>query len=196
MSDTNRKLFLFTDAEIIAANSLFPEHVTIKNATLAGAKGFLIDSKMVDCHISTTDGSPVFISALAKLENCKVEAGDVLIEGYFSGSIAATGKVELGAGCTMAGTLTKGGAVFLHPEADFEELVIKSLKSSPSKSAVPPERSAPEHVSDAVAPEVVKQPVERTERPKLTPPMGGQGQGTPMQQPMHQRDRTNPPHSA
>lgn len=191
MSDTNRKLFLFTDAEIIAANSLFPEHVTIKNATLAGAKGFLIDSKMADCHISTTDGSPVFISALAKLENCKVEAGDVLIEGYFSGSIAATGKVELGAGCTMAGTLTKGGAVFLHPEADFEELVIKSLKSSPSKAAVPAERSAParEHVSDAVAPEVVKQPVER---PKFTPPMGGQVQGTPM----HQRDRTNPPHSA
>ena len=101
----------FEESEITGCNSQVPNSVVIKDGIITGNKGLLLDGILIGCHISTSDNSPIIVSARAELKECVIEGGDVLIDGKFSGTLAIRGKdnedvggrLEFGAGSQIRG---------------------------------------------------------------------------------------------
>lgn len=125
MIDQARKFFSNRDVE--AAKTHIAELLNIKSGVLESKDGMLIDGRLTACEIKSTDDSPVCISALAVLDDCTIDGNDILIEGQFSGTINARGKVEFASGCVATGIFNKGGEVYVHPLADLDDLRIKSM---------------------------------------------------------------------
>ena len=59
--------------------ALVPEAVAFKGGTLEGAGGLLIDGRLSDMNVVSTDGSLIHVSATAVMENCIIEGVDLLI---------------------------------------------------------------------------------------------------------------------
>lgn len=101
----------FTEAEIGESKSLIPQHISIEGGVIKGVKGLLIDGNLKNCHISTADQSPIFVSAMAQLEGCVIEGHELLIDGKFQGTLAIKGKegedvggrLEYGSGAQVMG---------------------------------------------------------------------------------------------
>lgn len=125
MIDQPRKFF--TNRDVEAAKTHVAELLNIKSGLLESKDGMLIDGRLTGCQIKSADDSPVYVSALAVLEDCTIDGNDVLIEGQFSGIINAKGKVEFASGCVATGIFNKGGESYLHPLADLDDLRIKSM---------------------------------------------------------------------
>lgn len=125
MIDHPRKFFY--DHNVEAAKTHVAELLSIKSGVLDGRGGMLIDGRLSGCQIRSSDDSPICISALAVLDDRTIDGKDVLIEGQFSGTINARGKVEFASGCVATGIFNKGGEVYVHPLADLDDLRIKSM---------------------------------------------------------------------
>jgi hypothetical protein len=101
----------FDEKELEACEMMFHQSMQIKNASIQGKGGLLIDATMKDCHIKMTDGSAVFVSALATLENCVIESSNVFIGGDFNGDLVMDGgeqeemggRREFGSGAKVRG---------------------------------------------------------------------------------------------
>ena len=130
----NYQFFKPTDIE--ASKSLVPESLIFKGGTIDGKDSTLIDGKLHGTTITSTDSTPVYISSLAHLTECVINCHDLLIEGHFTGTINAKGKVELAAGCVVVGVLNKDGEVYMATLADVDDLQVRSIKT-PKLTSLP-----------------------------------------------------------
>ena len=121
---TSRKIINITDKP----RSMVPESLVLKNGVVEGHGGLLIDGKLSNAHIISTDDSLIHISALAKLTNCTIEGNDILIEGQVDATIHAKGDCEIGASAVMVGVLNIGGDLFKSRLADVKDLHVNTLK--------------------------------------------------------------------
>lgn len=119
---------LFKSADIESSKSTVPETLVLRGGTVEAEKGLLIDGKLFNTTIDSKDGSPIYVSALAELDNCVINGKDVLIEGSFSGTINASGKTEFASGCVVVGIFNKGDEVYIHKLADLDDLKVSSKK--------------------------------------------------------------------
>jgi len=117
----------FSQQVVESAKTHLAEHLNIKGGELEARDGTLIDARLAGCVVKSVDDSPICVSALAMLSDCTIEGKDVLIEGQFSGTIVASGRVEFASGCIATGILNRGGEVYFHPLADLDDLRIKTL---------------------------------------------------------------------
>ena len=107
-----------------------PESLVFKGGTIECTGGLLVDGQLTGVTIDSKDGSPIYISAMATLQQCVINGSDVLIEGHFSGTLNATGRVEFASGCVAVGVFNKGGEVFVHTLSDLDDLKFNSMNSS------------------------------------------------------------------
>ena len=114
----------------VQCKSLEPESLVLKNGTVEGSNGLLIDGTLTKMHIVSKDGSLIHISATAKLESCTIEGKDILLEGNVDAVITAQGDCEIGASAVMVGTLNVGGDLFKSRLADVTDLHVTTLKSA------------------------------------------------------------------
>jgi hypothetical protein len=131
MNDYN--FFKPTDIE---NSKVLPESLVFKGGSIDCSGGLLVDGQLTDVTLESKDGSPIYISALAILQQCVINGSDVLIEGHFSGTLNATGKVEFASGCVAVGVFNKGGEVFMHALSDLDDLKISSLNSAKAKPSL------------------------------------------------------------
>ena len=119
----------FKPTDIEASKSLMPESLVFKGGTIDGKDSTLIDGKLSNTTITSVDNTPIYISSLAVLTECVINCHDLLIEGHFTGTINAKGKVELAAGCVVVGILNKADEVYMATLADVDDLQVRSLKT-------------------------------------------------------------------
>lgn len=136
----------FTSEEIDASQTSLHQGMTIEGGVITAEKGLVIDGHLKNCHISTTDKSAIFISAMATLEDCVVQSPDLLIDGKFKGTIVVEGKdgedvggrLEYGSGAQIFGVAyvsenivqTKGVKVVMDvQQRPFNKYVAKTTKA-------------------------------------------------------------------
>jgi cytoskeletal protein CcmA (bactofilin family) len=126
---------MFFDHESIEGAAMHvAEKMAFKDGVIEANDGLLVDGKLTNVTIKSVDGSPIYISALARLVDCNIEAADLLVEGSFSGNIIATGKAEFGSGCVVIGKLRRGAEVYVHRLADLDDLKVTSERSAAKDS--------------------------------------------------------------
>jgi hypothetical protein len=120
----------FFEPTDIAKAKLIPESLAFTGGAIDCSGGLLVDGNLTKVTLESKDGSPIYISALATLDDCIINGRDVLIEGHFSGVINADGKTEFASGCVVVGVFNKAGEVYMHKLADVDDLAVKSKKPS------------------------------------------------------------------
>jgi hypothetical protein len=128
--------YQFFDPTAIAKAKLIPESLAFTGGSIDCSGGLLVDGNLTKVTLESKDGSPIYISALATLDDCVIHGRDVLIEGHFSGVINADGKTEFASGCVVVGVFNKAGEVYMHKLADVDDLAVKSKKPSEQASQV------------------------------------------------------------
>lgn len=134
MSTPFSRQFFSNDA-IEGAAMHVAEKMAFKDGVIEANEGLLIDGKLNNVTIKSVDGSPIYISALAHLVDCNIEAADLLVEGQVSGAIVATGKAEFGSGCVVVGKLRRSGEVYVHRLADLDDLKVTTTRSEAKDQA-------------------------------------------------------------
>lgn len=136
MTATPNRNVLFTN-EIFSAPKTMVSHATeLDGGTLKIKQTGLIDGKLTDLVLVSSDDTPIKISALAVLENCKIECNDLLIEGSFTGEIKAKGNVEFGDSALVQGILHVGGTLLVNKLADAVDMKIVHFSPKKSEQAV------------------------------------------------------------
>ena len=113
---------LFKDDAFQSPNTMVSEHSEFEGASMKTKLVALIDGKLSKTTITSTDGSPIKISALAVLTDCIINCNDLLIEGSFTGQIIATGNVELGESALVQGEASIYGTFVCSPLADCVDM--------------------------------------------------------------------------
>jgi hypothetical protein len=130
---TNYNFFKPTDIE---NSKVLPESLILKGGSIDCSDGLLIDAQLTGVTIESKNDAPIYISALANLDDCVINGADVLVEGHFSGTLNASGKTEFAAGCVVVGIFNKGGEVYMHMLSDLDNLKISSMNSNKAKPAL------------------------------------------------------------
>jgi cytoskeletal protein CcmA (bactofilin family) len=118
----------FKTTDIESSKAHMHETIVFRGGSLEAKNGLLIDGKLYGTTIDSKDGSPIYVSALAELDDCVINGVDVLIEGSFSGTLNASGKTEFASGCVAVGVFNKGEEVYIHKLADLDDLKLSSKK--------------------------------------------------------------------
>jgi hypothetical protein len=130
---TSYNFFKPTDIE---NSKVLPESLVFKGGSIDCSGGLLVDAQLTNVTLDSKDGSPIYVSALATLDDCVINGTDVLMQGHFSGTLNATGKVEFASGCVVVGIFNKGGEVYMHMLSDLDNLKISSMNSDKAKPAL------------------------------------------------------------
>lgn len=132
MTTMNRNV-LFAN-EIFATPKTMVSHATeLDGCTMKTKQTAVIDGTLSNATIISVDDSPIKISALAVLRDCKIECHDLLVEGSFTGEIMAKGSVEVGDSALLQGTMHVAGTLLVNQLADTVEMTFVHV--SPKKSA-------------------------------------------------------------
>lgn len=126
----------FKPTDMEASKSIVPASLNFKGGTIDGKDSTLIDGKLHGTTITSTDNTPIYISSMAHLTECVINCHDLMIEGHFTGTINAKGKVELAAGCVVVGILNKSDEVYMATLADVDDLQVRSIKT-PKVTSLP-----------------------------------------------------------
>ena len=132
--ETMSRNILFADDVFAKPKTMLSEYLELEGCTMRTNQVALIDGKLTDVTIISADNTPIKISALAVLTNCKIHCTDLLIEGQFSGEINAMGNIELGESAHVEGTAKVSGSLVISPLAEAVELKISH--SSAKKAAL------------------------------------------------------------
>ena len=126
----------FNTAALEKTETNLPESLKLKGGAIEAHGGLTVDAQLTGVTLDSKDGSTIYISALAKLEDCVINGKDVLIEGKFSGTLNATGQTEFASGCVAVGIFNKGDDVYIHKLADIDDLKVMRLVQT-TASATP-----------------------------------------------------------
>jgi Polymer-forming cytoskeletal len=121
---------LFPDAKMDNPATKVSQTTDQEGGTMRIKGGALIDGQLNAVTIISTDGSPIKVSALAKLSKCVIECQDILIEGEFSGQITAKGDVEFGESGLIKGTVKHGGMLLIGCLTDYGDVKAEKLTSA------------------------------------------------------------------
>lgn len=124
---------LFKDETFANPKTMISEHTELDGCNMKSKLGALIDGKLNNVIVTSSDDSPIKISALAVLTGCVINCTDLLIEGSFTGKINAKGSVELGESALVEGEASIEGTFVCSPLADSVDL--KLIHPSPKKLA-------------------------------------------------------------
>lgn len=131
----NARHALFTSNTFEEPQTLVSERTQLEAGTLKTSQTSLIDGRLTDVHIESSDDTPIKISALAILVNCTIHCKDLLIEGSFSGDIKAKGHVELGDSAQFQGTVSVAGQLLVSDMADAVDMRILRTSARPEAEA-------------------------------------------------------------
>lgn len=135
---------LFRDEDLKGAEAIVHLNTQITDAEYVAAGGVLVFGHLINNKLLTTnDKSPVIVATSGVVEGGAIEAHDLLIEGKVNGvQITAEGRIEIGPGAQVSGTLLKGpmAEVYIAPTADVNEMTMRAMHARAAQS-VPPLRN-------------------------------------------------------
>jgi hypothetical protein len=129
---------LFRDEDLKGADAIVHVGTQITDAEYIAAGGVIVFGQLANNKLLTTnDKSPVIIAMTGTVEGGAIEAQDLLVEGKVIGAqITAEGRIEIGPGAQVSGTLLKGpmAEVYIAPTADVSEMTMRAMHARAAQS--------------------------------------------------------------
>ncbi len=137
-TQAQQQRILFRDEDLQAINAVVHLNTVITDAEYIASGGVIVFGNMVNNKLlATNDKSPVVVAVTGSVQGGCVEAQDLLIEGKVSGAqITAEGRIEIGPGAQVSGTLLKGpmAEVYIAPTADVSDMTMRAMHARSAQS--------------------------------------------------------------
>jgi cytoskeletal protein CcmA (bactofilin family) len=138
-------------------DEIIQETLAFVGGTIYVKGGVQIDAKLKNVSVVSLDGNPVVLSALGIMDNCAIDAMDVLICGDFTGEVRAKGDCEIAPTAKARGLVLVRGHALISPLAgDSDEIRVGRLPNEvvtevPFSEHAPVDDPRHSNVSDVTA---------------------------------------------
>lgn len=115
---------------IESPDEILQQSLAFVGGTIYVKGGVQIDAQLKNVTVVAVDEGPVVLSVLGKMEDCAIDATDVLICGDFKGEVRAKGDCEIAPTAKARGVVLVRGHVLISPLAgDSDEIRVGRLPS-------------------------------------------------------------------